>query len=84
MVEAAYSNTTIISSNCHNGPTEILDNGNNGFLYTVNNKDDFLKKFSIYKNTSQENLIQMKINAKKMSKNYSLFSHYSKLKELLI
>ncbi len=84
LVEAAYSNTTIISSNCHNGPTEILDNGNNGFLYTVNNKDDFLKKFSIYKNTSQENLIQMKINAKKMSKNYSLFSHYSKLKELLI
>ena len=33
LLEAALSNTLIISSNCPNGPNEFLSNGKNGFLF---------------------------------------------------
>ena len=36
LVEAAYNNLFIISSDCKNGPKEILDNGKRGLLF--NNK----------------------------------------------
>ena len=51
LVEAAFANTTIISSNCNNGPAEILEKGKNGFLYKSNNKEDFLKIFEEFKKT---------------------------------
>ena len=33
ILEAALSNTVIISSDCPNGPNEILSNGKSGFLF---------------------------------------------------
>ncbi len=45
ILEAALSNTFIISSNCPNGPNEILSYGQNGFLFRNNNLSDLLNKF---------------------------------------
>ena len=43
LIEAAYSNTTIISSDCDNGPKEILNYGKMVFYL-----DQTIKRFSKY------------------------------------
>ena len=65
LIEAAYMNTTIISSNCPNGPVEILENGKGGYLFENNNKESFLNVFNKYLNDTNTN-----INIKKKSKIY--------------
>ena len=45
LLEAAFSKTSIISSDCPNGPREILDNGSGGFIFESNNLEDFLRIF---------------------------------------
>ena len=76
LIEAFYSNTTVISSNCPNGPIEILDRGKNGFLFESNSENSFLQKFEEFNQTNQKNIKIINLRAKKMSKNYSLFNHY--------
>ena len=36
LVEALFSNTIVISSDCPNGPREVLDNGEAGYLFKIN------------------------------------------------
>ena len=36
MIEAAFCNSYIISSDCPNGPKEFLNNGKNGILFSNN------------------------------------------------
>ncbi len=79
IVEAALSNLLVISSNCPNGPTEFLKNGNAGLLYE-NNKKDSLKNL-LYR-INDNNLIR-KISAKKNSLKYTRFRHYLIFKKLL-
>ncbi len=83
LVEAAYANTPIISSDCNNGPLEILENGNNGFLFKSNNKENFLKTFWDFKKADEKSVYRKKLNSKRMSKKYSLFNHYLKLKKII-
>ena len=40
LLEAGYSNKIVLSSNCPNGPIEILDNGNIVILDNGNNSQD--------------------------------------------
>ena len=42
LVEAAFSRVPIISSDCPNGPNEILENGEGGYLFKSNDQKDFL------------------------------------------
>ena len=56
LLEAALSNTSIISSNCPNGPNEILSDGQNGFLFENNNLSDLLNKFDEFKNSTENEL----------------------------
>ena len=39
IIQAAYCNKFIISSNCKNGPSEILLNGEGGILYNLDNEN---------------------------------------------
>jgi glycosyltransferase involved in cell wall biosynthesis len=43
-LEAITLNKFVISSNCPTGPSEILDNGNYGYLTPVNNVDALANK----------------------------------------
>lgn len=43
LIEAGFMNKTILSSDCPNGPSELLENGKNGFLFETNSFDDFKK-----------------------------------------
>ena len=44
LIEAAFMNKTILSSDCASGPKEILLNGKGGFLFKSNKSQDFLEK----------------------------------------
>ena len=81
LVEAAAMNTNIISSNCPNGPEEIISN--NDFLFTNGSSDDLLTKFQIYKNKNAIDLVNQKIRNKKKIKFYTLFQHYKGLNSIL-
>ena len=83
LIEAASAETPIISSNCPNGPIEILSNGNGGFLYESNKVQSFINTFDKYKNSSKNDLKKKIIKAKKEAKNYTLFSHYLNLVKVL-
>ena len=45
LVEAAFLNKPILSSNCKNGPEEILDYGKNGILFKNNSENSFRESF---------------------------------------
>ena len=44
IVEAAFSNLFVISSDCPNGPREFLENGNAGYLFKSNVKNELKNK----------------------------------------
>ena len=83
LIEAASIETPIISSNCPNGPIEILSNGKGGFLYESNEVQSFVNAFEKFKSSSENDLRKKIIQAKKEAKNYTLFSHYSNLVKVL-
>lgn len=83
LIEAALSNTIIISSNCPNGPSEILSNGKNGFLFKNNNISDLLYKFDEFKNSTKDELNLKRILAKKKTKMFTQFAHYKCLKNII-
>ena len=83
LVEAAYLNTPILSSNCKNGPEEILNYGNNGILFENNNENSFREKFNIFHKLDQKKKKEYMLNAKKYVKKFSFFSHYKALREIL-
>jgi glycosyltransferase involved in cell wall biosynthesis len=87
LLEAASSRIPIISSDCRNGPKEILQNGNAGYLYKSNDPDSFLNTFKSFyldkKEVNQKKLLKKKIKAFKKSKYYSKIYHYNAIKRLL-
>ncbi len=82
IVEAAFCNLFVISTDCPNGPKEFLENGNAGYLFESNKSNelkDKIKKFVI----EEKNLKRFKVKAKKNSSNYTLFRHHLSLKKIL-
>ena len=67
LVEAALAGVPIISSECPNGPKEIIQN--NGFLFQNNNLNDLLIKFRDFLNTDEKVIYRNKVILKKGSKN---------------
>ena len=83
LIEAALANTLIISSNCPNGPNEILSNGQNGFLFQNNNLSDLLNKFDEFKNSTKDELNKKKLFAKKQVKMFTQFAHFKSLENII-
>jgi len=83
IIEAAYCNKFIISSDVNSGPKEFVGNQKNGFLYKKNNFLDFKEKIVKFLNLSKNDLNEIKIRAKIKTKNYTIFNHYRKLKNYL-
>lgn len=83
MIEAAASNTFIISSDCSNGPKEFINN-KNGILFKNNNSDDLERAVEEYLNMSSESILNKKIGAKKKSIEFTKFRHFKILSNLLI
>ena len=82
IVEAAFSNLFVISSDCPNGPREFLENGKGGYLFKSDKENELANKLQ-YFNNNETDLVRFKIIAKKNSLIYTLFRHYKKLKQIL-
>ncbi len=83
LIEAMASDSVVLSSNCPNGPKEIIGK-KNGLLFESNSESDFIHKFNYLINLNDSDKKYLRINAKKKIKKYSIFHHYKKLQKLLI
>ena len=82
LIEAMVSDSIVLSSDCSNGPKEIVGK-KNGLLFKSNSESDFISKFNNLINLNDVEKDNFKINAKKKIKSYSIFHHYLKLHKLL-
>lgn len=82
LVEAGYNNCQVISSNCPNGPKEIIGN-DGGYLFESNSKKSFIDVVKKYVADTEENKKLKKIILKKRIKNFSSFQHYLSMKKIL-
>lgn len=77
LIEAAMNNLFIISSNCKNGPTEFLNDGEGGILFKSNNKNAIYDELKNFLKIRSSKIYLSKIKAaKKNCKKYSLLNHY--------
>lgn len=83
LIEAAFSRIPIISSDCTNGPNEILSNGDAGFLFESDNENSFLSNFQNATTTSLQDLKMKKLLALKNAKKFTGFRHFLRLNEAL-
>ena len=84
LIEAGIMNKIIISSDCPNGPIEIIDKNKNGYLFKNNSIDDFTKVFKEAYEEDNKILFEKKKNLKIKCKEFTLFNHYQKFKKILI
>ena len=83
MIDAAYMGIPILCSNCPTGRKEFIGNNERGFLYKEGNDADFLNNFSEMYKMDSMSIKKKLIKAKNASKNFTLFSNYLKLKNIL-
>ena len=84
LVEAALMNKIVLSSNCPNGPKELLENEKNGFLFNTNSTNDFLRKFDEIQNSDKDLLLKKRKSFKKKIKEFTLINHYKILVSLIL
>lgn len=82
LIEAAICNLFIISSDCRNGPKEILSNGKGGLLFKSNERGELNNKLNVFLNLNQKKY-DMKLITKKNVLKYTLFRHYKNFNEIL-
>ena len=82
LIEAALCNLFIISSDCKNGPSEFLLNGNAGILFKSNKENELKKSLVDFVNQNSNLKNKMKL-AKKNCHNYTLFRHFQLFNKLL-
>jgi glycosyltransferase involved in cell wall biosynthesis len=83
IIEAGYLNVPVLSSDCPNGPREIINDNINGFKYSINNIDDFVNKLKIIENLDKQKLAFIKYNMKKTVSNFTEKKFYNKFVHLL-
>ena len=82
LIEAAYMNIPIISSDCENGPVEILNNGN-GLLFNSNNKKSLMESLIKFEKIKEVDIFRSKVNCKKIANKFSHFKHYKNFSNTL-
>ena len=83
LMEAAFCNLFIISSNCKNGPTEFLKYGKGGLLFESNKENELQKMMQKFLVIDKKKIKSMKIIAKINCSNYTLFSHYKHFNDMI-
>lgn len=81
LIEASYMKKKIISSLVNNGPIEMYNHSNMGYFFENNNVDDFVEKV-IFSENDPNSKIKIK-NALIFSKDFSLYSHFKILNNLI-
>ncbi len=81
LIESSFCRTPVLSSNSWPGPIELIKDNFNGIVFENNNIDSFLQKFKEFYNKDDVNYL--KLNNLKLSKKFTLFSHYKSLNKLI-
>ena len=82
LVESGYNNCQVISSDCPNGPLELIGN-DGGYMFNSNSKSSFINTVRNFLNDTDENKFLKKIVLKKRVKNFTSFQHFLKIKKIL-
>ena len=82
LIEAIASNCLVLSSDCSNGPKEIIVNKNR-LLFKNNSENDFILKFNQLNKLSENEKKKFKLNAKKKIKKFSIFHHFQQLEKII-
>ena len=83
LVEAGYNDCQVISSDCPNGPSEIVgDDG--GYLFESNSKNSLVQTIRLFLNDSEKNKLSKKINLKKRLKKFTSYYHAINLKNKVL
>ena len=83
LVESAYMNIPIISSDCDNGPKEILAHGKSGILFKSNDKVSLLNALLKFENMDKKAINEKLLNCKKGIKAFTYFNHFKNLEKIL-
>jgi glycosyltransferase involved in cell wall biosynthesis len=83
LIESGYLNVPVLTSNCPNGPDEIIIDGYNGLKYELGNISDFLNKLKIFNNLEKQSRKILAINLKKIVKNYTQFRFFKNISNLI-
>ena len=83
IIEAGFLNKIVFAADSKTGPSEILDGSKRGFLYKNNDYQELVKAFFNFIEKDPKNLMEKKIELKRYSKNFTIFSHYKSLKKIL-
>jgi glycosyltransferase involved in cell wall biosynthesis len=84
LIESGYLNVPVLTSNCPNGPDEIIINGHNGLKYQLGNISDFLNKLKIFNNLDSNSKKKITINFKKIVANYTQLRFCRKLLKIIV
>ena len=83
LVEAGYNNCQVLSSNCPNGPSEIIAE-DGGYLFESNSKNSLIKTIGFFLQDTIENRMLKKIILKKRLKKFTSFYHTSNLRNNIL
>ena len=83
LIESGFLNKFVIAADSNTGPTEILDNSNNGLLFRNNDKKSLVEQYLVFKKLSFKQAMKKKINLKKFTRNFSAFNHFKIISEIL-
>ena len=83
LVEAGYNSCTVISSDCPNGPSEIIGQ-DGGYLFRSNSKSSLVQTIGLFLNDSKKSIIFKKVNLKKRLKRFTSFYHATNLKNKIL
>ena len=83
LIESGFLNKPVIAADSNTGPSEILNNSKNGFLFKNNDKISLINQYLQFKKYNAKEVMNKKINLKKFSKNFSIFKHFQNLEKIL-
>ena len=81
IVEAAFKNLFIVSSNCPNGPSEFIEKNKGGILFENNKENSLANALNSF--LKIENRFKRKLYAKRKSHLYTKFKHHLNLHDIL-
>ena len=84
LIEAGYLNVPILTSDCPNGPHEIIIDGYNGLKYQLGSTSDLVDKIKIFNTLDVKSKKKMTINFKKIVANYTQFRFSKKLLKIIV
>ena len=82
LIESIISNTSILSSDCPNGPKELIKHKQNGFVFSNNDAHSCEKQISSFLKDKKD-LKEILYNNLKMSKMFSLYNHQKNFKNII-